>query len=240
MKQYYYSDGQQQIGPISKEDLKLKGITKETLVWCEGLSNWSKAGDVEDLADLFPKVPTPPPMPEQKMVTPPPMPKQKTPPPPPAQNTNTQAVPKNEGEVIRKGTTKKMLIGGIFAGVVFFLIIGLLIARNNKRNTINAERGCPVCYLSMRNESFVDANTMTGIIRNSSKYTSYRQVKLEFVYYDKNDEVLQSNTYILDGTYYPNDSNFFKVDIQNPQGIYKKLKWNTWNVKIIDAIPYNY
>ena len=60
MKQYYYSDGQQQIGPISKDELKLKGITKETLVWCEGLSNWIKAGEIEDLADLFPNIPTPP------------------------------------------------------------------------------------------------------------------------------------------------------------------------------------
>ena len=58
MKQYYYSDGQQQIGPISKDELKLKGITKETLVWCEGLSNWTKAGEIEDLADLFPNIPT--------------------------------------------------------------------------------------------------------------------------------------------------------------------------------------
>ncbi|MBR5433760.1 MAG: DUF4339 domain-containing protein [Bacteroidales bacterium] len=60
MKQYYYSDGQQQIGPISKDELKLKGITKGTLVWCEGLSNWTKAGDVDELADLFPNIPTPP------------------------------------------------------------------------------------------------------------------------------------------------------------------------------------
>ena len=62
MKQYYYSDGQQQIGPISKEDLKLKGITKETLVWCDGLNEWTKAGSVDDLADLFPNIPTPPPI----------------------------------------------------------------------------------------------------------------------------------------------------------------------------------
>ena len=102
---YYYSDGQQQIGPISKDELKLKGITKETLVWREGLSEWTKAGEVEDLADLFPKIPTPPPIPGQKKVAPPPMPGSKTTTPP----TQNQSV---------ENTTKEM----VFNGKLFVLI----------------------------------------------------------------------------------------------------------------------
>lgn len=68
MTQYFYTIGQQQFGPVAKEELQGK-ITKETLVWCEGMQNWVKAGDVDDLADLFPNIPTPPPMPEQKQST---------------------------------------------------------------------------------------------------------------------------------------------------------------------------
>ena len=113
---YYYSDGQQQIGPISKDELKLKGITKETLVWCEGLSNWTKAGEVEDLADLFPKIPTPPPMPKQEMVTPPPIPEpQKVAPPPmPEPRITTQ---QNSNQSIAN-TPKEM----VFNGKLFVLI----------------------------------------------------------------------------------------------------------------------
>lgn len=71
MKQFFYSIEQQQFGPVAKEELQGK-ITKETLVWCEGMENWTNAGDVEELADMFPNIPTPPPIPEQKKTTPPP------------------------------------------------------------------------------------------------------------------------------------------------------------------------
>lgn len=73
MKQYYFSDGQNQFGPISIEELKVKNITKETLIWCEGMENWAKAGEVEELKELFPNIPTPPSISEKKIVTPPPI-----------------------------------------------------------------------------------------------------------------------------------------------------------------------
>lgn len=73
---YFYSDGQSQFGPFSKEELYSKGITKETLVWYEGLTEWVKAGESDELKDFFPKIPTPPPLP--KSITPPPVTKQET------------------------------------------------------------------------------------------------------------------------------------------------------------------
>ena len=76
MKLFFYSDGQSQFGPFSKEELQSKGITAETLVWYEGLTEWIKAGEADELEELFPKAPTPPPLP--KTVTPPPIPKEYT------------------------------------------------------------------------------------------------------------------------------------------------------------------
>lgn len=61
MKYFYISDGQNTIGPLSKLKLFSKNITKDTLVWYEGLSEWKKAGDMEELADLFSNRQTPPP-----------------------------------------------------------------------------------------------------------------------------------------------------------------------------------
>lgn len=52
---YFYSDGRNQFGPVSKEELKRKGIAKGILVWHEGLTEWIKAGDLAELEDLFPK-----------------------------------------------------------------------------------------------------------------------------------------------------------------------------------------
>lgn len=76
MNHFFYSDGQSQFGPFSKEELQSKDITPETLVWYEGLEEWTKADEADELVDLFPKVPTPPPLP--KMITPPPIPKEHT------------------------------------------------------------------------------------------------------------------------------------------------------------------
>ncbi len=69
MRQYYYAEDNQQIGPISFEELKTKNISPDTLVWFEGLGDWTRAGDINELAELFPTA--------QETSTPPP------PPPPP-------------------------------------------------------------------------------------------------------------------------------------------------------------
>ena len=57
---YYYSDGQNQFGPVSLEDLRTK-IDANTLVWHEGMPNWEKASNVEELKTIL--RPTPPPAP---------------------------------------------------------------------------------------------------------------------------------------------------------------------------------
>lgn len=52
---YYFShDGQSQHGPVRPEELRQIGLTPQTLIWREGLSGWTRAGDLTELADLFP------------------------------------------------------------------------------------------------------------------------------------------------------------------------------------------
>ena len=56
--QYYYSNnGTDQVGPFTLEELSRQGITAQTLIWHEGLSNWTPAGQLPDLA---PAMATPP------------------------------------------------------------------------------------------------------------------------------------------------------------------------------------
>lgn len=69
MKQYFYlGANNQQNGPVPAESLKAYGVTRDTLVWCEGMENWAKASDVPELAPLFacPTPPTPPTPPTQR------------------------------------------------------------------------------------------------------------------------------------------------------------------------------
>lgn len=60
MNSYYYAGHDcQPYGPIEASQLKNYGVTRETLVWCDGMENWAKAGDVPELAPLFTNMPPP-------------------------------------------------------------------------------------------------------------------------------------------------------------------------------------
>lgn len=53
-KTYYYSlDGGQQQGPVTLAELKSKGITRESLVWTEGMPQWQQAQTLPELSGLF-------------------------------------------------------------------------------------------------------------------------------------------------------------------------------------------
>lgn len=57
-KYFYVSDGQSR-GPVSPSDLLENGIDKSTLVWTDGISEWTSAGSVPDIAQLFTPKPSP-------------------------------------------------------------------------------------------------------------------------------------------------------------------------------------
>jgi hypothetical protein len=62
MKNFFYSDGTNSLGPFTVDELKGKGITRETMVWYEGMGDWKKAGEVPELYQLYNTV-APPPVP---------------------------------------------------------------------------------------------------------------------------------------------------------------------------------
>lgn len=66
-KQYYVAIEGQQSGPYDKNALKQQAqsgrVSRNSLVWCEGMAGWSKAGDVSELSSIFSSVPPPLPPP---------------------------------------------------------------------------------------------------------------------------------------------------------------------------------
>lgn len=61
MKSYYYVNRQgQQAGPITVDNFNNNGITKDTNIWCNGMSGWTRAGDVPELKYLFKDIDVPP------------------------------------------------------------------------------------------------------------------------------------------------------------------------------------
>lgn len=69
MKKYHYSDGQSQFGPLSLDELKALPIQRDTFVWFEGLENWTKADEIEELREFFKS--TPPPFTRSESIPPP-------------------------------------------------------------------------------------------------------------------------------------------------------------------------
>ncbi len=55
MKKYFYSDGTNNFGPFTLEELREKNITRETKVWFQELGEWKPAGTVPELifSNLF-------------------------------------------------------------------------------------------------------------------------------------------------------------------------------------------
>ena len=89
---YYVNINRQPSGPFDTSGLRQLisngQLTIDTLVWKEGMPEWTVAGKVAELAPLFPSAP--PPLPPQESSSPPPLPSE--PPPLPAVQPASQAV----------------------------------------------------------------------------------------------------------------------------------------------------
>jgi hypothetical protein len=59
MKKYFIHNGDEQTGPFSVEELKIKKISPDTHIWYEGLENWKEASSIEELKSLFLQTPPP-------------------------------------------------------------------------------------------------------------------------------------------------------------------------------------
>lgn len=96
MKKFFLNNGTEQQGPFDIEDLKTKGVSKDTPIWHDGLSAWTTVGNVEELKSLL-------------TTTPPPF---NQPTPPPLTNTTTTAT---TPPVKSKTNWTKWIVWGIVA-----------------------------------------------------------------------------------------------------------------------------
>ncbi len=59
MKKYFIQTDKGQEGPFSVEELSLKGITAKTMIWFEGISNWTEAKFIPELKEFATPIPPP-------------------------------------------------------------------------------------------------------------------------------------------------------------------------------------
>lgn len=61
MEEYYYLDAsRQRKGPITPDDFVRCGVTADTLVWKNGMTDWRAAGTIPELTSRFTAPPPPP------------------------------------------------------------------------------------------------------------------------------------------------------------------------------------
>ncbi len=116
MNTYHYSLEGKPLGPVNLDQLKSLNITKETLVWKEGLRHWVRAEELEELEVLFKAVP--PPLNQTG--------------PPPLQSTVT--VISEDAEEKRERRQKILIWSGIALGLLVFIILVMNIGKSKKSN----------------------------------------------------------------------------------------------------------
>jgi len=69
--EYFYTDGTTNYGPFTLEQLREKNITAATKIWYAGLSGWTPANEIQELAGILSSSPPPvnPPPPPQPAPT---------------------------------------------------------------------------------------------------------------------------------------------------------------------------
>ena len=116
MSQYYFHNGQKEIGPLTLEQLKQETLKKVTPVWHTGLKDWVTAGEIDQLKYLFTEIP--PPLKNNLLQTKPP---------------KLEIKEEQEEAIIDIESTPKkksfrfLIIGGILS---ILLIVGLLTYQN--------------------------------------------------------------------------------------------------------------
>ena len=122
--EYFIIENSKQAGPFSAQELiDNKHITSETLVWAEGLADWTPAWQVEELRVLMEKVKQQAEQYQKSQVTPPPV--------PPVEPQQSYAVEP------RKSNTPKI----IAAAVVVLLLVAMMVTNPGKEEHKEAIKG---------------------------------------------------------------------------------------------------
>jgi hypothetical protein len=224
MKKYYLHNGAEQQGPFDVVELKEKGVKKETPIWYEGISEWTTAGKVDELKELF-------------IVS--------TPPPFAAKTEETKPVVEEKKKKKWSVWTKIRITAGLLllAGAIF-----VLIDQNKAASTTGDtyfEKVMTVEEMEKANpEQFLDAGgtynqnfwgdkmKIQGKITNNATVANYKDVVIEVIYYSETETELLRQQYTIYDFVPAHTTKTFELKVDRPSAC-KKMGWNA-----ISATPY--
>jgi len=226
MKKYYLHNGTEQDGPFDIADLRSKGITTKTEVWCEGLSDWTNADQISELKELF------------SNATPPPIRPKTT-----SEKTQQETKPKKRS-LVKKLLRLALIIVGVIGAYFIIIMVMDSVSNSNPSNyyeqkiTIEqTENSDPLRFLSVEgnyNESFWGTELkLKGKVTNRATIADYKDLVMRITYYSKTKSVIGTKDYTIYQVFQPNKVISFKLDIKN----YKDVK--SIGLDIVGAVPNN-
>jgi GYF domain 2 len=222
MKKYYLHDGKEKQGPFSLDELRAKAISKIDEIWFEDLRDWTPAGRIDELKELF-------------KATPPPI--------KPKKGQSTEHGKKTASKKIAKNLfLLVIIIGGLstFAGLIIshwdsFDFSTSDSYADQKLSMEEIESASPLKFLSADGEyksSFWGTELkIRGNIINNASVATYKDVQIKVTYYSKTKSVISSNNYTVYEIFKPSSSTPFKLDVPNIDNV-ESIGW-----KVIGATP---
>jgi hypothetical protein len=226
MKKYYLHNGTENIGPFDTEELKTKAITKNTEVWCEGMEDWRKAGEVVELKNSLTVLPPP----FKSFATPPPIqskPIQET-----QQNIILQTKKTSWGKIIAKSIVVTFLIIVAIVAITDYITEYNTPHYNGESELTIAEIEAiePTTYLNSTGTykpTFLgDQLKINGTIENKATVTNYKDVIIEVVFYSKTQSEIARESYTIYDFFGPNSKKEFKLKVKN----YSNVATIGWDV----------
>jgi hypothetical protein len=226
MKKYYLHNGTENIGPFDTDELKTKAITKNTEVWCEGMEDWRKAGEVDELKNSLTVLPPP----IKSFTTPPPIQSK------PIQETQQEIIPQTKktswGKVIAKSIMVTFLIIVAIVAITDYITEYNTPPYNGESELTIAEIEAiePATYLNATGTykpNFLgDQLKINGIIENKATVTNYKDVIVEVVFYSKTQSEIARESYTIYDFFGPNTKKEFKLKVKN----YSNVATIGWDV----------
>lgn len=169
MKKYHYTKEGNQFGPISIEELKDEKITKETMVWYEGLDDWVKAGEVEELKSLFKSVP--PPLNIKKQT------------PPPLKDNNEKIDKKIVNDIKpKKKKTGVIIISLLAIALISFFVFNYSQSSTNNSYSTSSNHGNTYNPPKQKTEKELKKELGNKECNNPTKYLKEKDISLKGVY----------------------------------------------------------
>ncbi len=246
MKKYFIHDGKEQQGPYSIEELTSKGLTAKTMIWFEGIANWTEAQYISELKQFVTS--TPPPFER----------------PNPLNQTFDKAkkvigkdyVNEIEGKISNDSGKKIFKYALLFLAIIGLAFIIKMIVPSDSEEHMEKNNATKFLFLKdaiLRHKNpnsifSVDNKPLywdiEGQISNSAKNVTYKDIKLEVEFFTETNTSLGKTTVTVYKVFPPNNlqdrfqnTTFFeiKLDEDAPKDTYTL---NT-KVKILNAGVYD-